>query len=415
MKKVLIPIVVIAALGGIVWSSMSDGFKSEKGTKVYAEVSEQRDISNIVKASGQIDPRIKVNVSAHIVAKIEKLYVEEGQEVAKGQPFLELEKETLQAIQQQATAQLQINRSHLRQAKIDLEDADIKRNRAERLQTQGIASSEALETAVLAQRSAKLRVEQAQEAIQQAQANLDKAQDDLRKTTIYSPLTGRVISLQAEEGEVVVSGTMNNAASVIGVVADLSEVLADVDVDETEIVDVQLGQSAEVLVDAVADFVYTGTVVEIASSGFQRPQQPDVTFFKVKVLIDSPDEKLRPGMSARAEIEVATHRDTVVVPIQTVVYRKPLAGDVPDESAEDIKVVFRMEEGKAVQTPVEIGITDTTHAEITSGLDAGIEVITGPSRTLKKLAHDEAVRVEKDREDGDKTDDGVNDEGESDD
>ncbi|MBZ0114783.1 MAG: efflux RND transporter periplasmic adaptor subunit [Thermoanaerobaculia bacterium] len=398
MKKILIPIVVIAALGGIVWSSMSGSFTSEKGTKVYAELSEQRDISNIVKASGQIDPRVKVNVSAHIVAKIEKLYVEEGQEVEKGQPFLELEKETLQAIQQQSAAQLQINRSQLRQAKIDLEDADIKRNRAERLQMQGIASSEALETAVLAQRSAQLRVEQAEESIQQAQANLNKAQDDLRKTTIYSPLTGRVISLQAEEGEVVVSGTMNNAASVIGVVADLSEVLADVDVDETEIVDVALGQTAKILVDAVTDFEYTGTVVEIASSGFQRPQQPDVTFFKVKVLIDSPDERLRPGMSTRAEIEVATHRDTVVVPIQTVVYRKPLTEGVQDDSADDIKVVFRMEGGKAVQTPVEIGITDTTHAEITSGLEAGVEVITGPSRTLKKLEHDEAVRVEKEKD-----------------
>ncbi len=395
MKKFVIPTVVVLVLLAIVWSSLSGSFQSEKGAKVYTEPAERRAISHVVKASGQIDPRTKVNVSAHIVAKIETLYVEEGQEVVKGQPFLELEKETLQAIQQQASAQLMINRSQLRQARIDLEDAQLKKTRAERLQGQGISSAEVLEAAVLAERSARLRVDQAEEAVRQAEANLAKAEDDLRKTTIYSPLTGRVISLQAEEGEVVVSGTMNNAASVIGVVADLSEVLAEVDVDETEIVDVQLGQPALVVVDAVADHEYSGTVVEIASSGFQRPQQPDVTFFKVKVLIDEPDERLRPGMSARAELEVATHRDTIVVPIQSVVYRKPLDSDSDDESVDEVKVVFTVDEGAASQQAVEIGITDTTHAEILTGIEEGQTVVTGPSRTLKKLQHDEAVRVEK--------------------
>ena len=394
MKKFILPAVIVVGLVAVVAGSVFQSFDSEKGTKVYSELAEERDISNIVKASGQIDPRIKVNVSSHVVAKIETLYVVEGQEVEKGQPFLELEKETLRAVRQQAAAQLKISKSQFRGAKIDREDAQQKLKRAERLSDGGISSAEFLEGATLREKSAILQVDQAAQTVQQALASLQKADDDLRKATIYSPLSGRVISLSAEEGEVVVSGTMNNSASVIGIVADLSEVLAEVDVDETEIVDVELGQPAIIVVDAVSDLEIHGTVVEIASSGFSRLQQPDVTFFKVKVLLTEPDGRLRPGMSARAEIEVATELDTLVVPIQAVVYREPVDAEDTSGGTEKEKVVFVVEEGQAVQRSVVIGITDTTHAEILEGLETGDEVVIGPSRTLKKLQHDEVLRVE---------------------
>ena len=160
---------------------------------------------------------------------------------------------------------------------------------------------------------------------------IEKTQDDLTKTTIYAPLTGRVIALSAEEGEVVVSGTMNNPASIIGIIADLSEILAEVDVDETEVAYLEIGQSATLTVDALADRVYEGKVVEIGSSGFSRPQQPDVTFFKVKVLLDEPDADLRAGMSVRAEIVTAEHEEALVVPIQVVVERLPL-----DDEGEEV-------------------------------------------------------------------------------
>src|SRR4029077_16401949 len=122
---------------------------------------------------------------------------------------------------------------------------------------------------------------------------LTKAQDDLSKTTIYAPLSGRVITLNAKEGEVVVSGTMNNPGSVIATIADMSEILANVDVDETEIVSVKVGQEAVLRVDALPNRVYHGQVVEIGSNGFNRPQQPDVTFYQVKVLYTDSDEALK--------------------------------------------------------------------------------------------------------------------------
>jgi HlyD family secretion protein len=295
--------------------------------------------------------------------------------------------------------------SQRRQAQVDLADAQLQLERTQKLASQGIAAQDRLDAAQLQERSARLRLEQSQEAIRQARAGLVRADDDLRKTILYAPISGRVITLQAKEGEVVVSGTMNNPASIIATVADLSELLVEVDVDETDVVDVEVGQMVEVQVDAIPDHTYHGRVVEIGSSGFSRPQQPDVTLFKVKVLLTDPDRRLRPGMSARAEIEVATHSQALVVPVQAVVYRAPLGADgEPQEDQEEIKVAFVVEEGKAVQRAVVVGIADPTHVEIVSGLDGGQQVVTGPHRVLKNLQDGEAVRIvdeDKDKKDDD--------------
>jgi HlyD family secretion protein len=287
-------------------------------------------------------------------------------------------------------------RSQRRQAEVERADADFQLKRQQNLVEQGIASHDRLEAAQLRARSAKLQVEQAGEAINQATAALDRARDDLRKTTIYAPITGRVITLQAKEGEVVVSGTMNNPASIIATVADLSELLAEVDVDETDIVNVQVGQPAEVTVDAVPDHRYHGRVVEIGSSGYSRPQQPDVTFFKVKILLADPDRSLRPGMSARAEVRVATHPQALVVPVEAVVYRKPLdERGKAKESEDEIKVAFTVEKGKAVQHAVQTGIADATHVEIVAGIAPAAQVITGPHRVVKTLDSGDTVQVQK--------------------
>jgi HlyD family secretion protein len=202
----------------------------KKASRVYLEEVERQDISRLVKASGEIDPRVKVNLSAHVIARIEKLFVEEGDSIEAGDPVLELEKEAFVAIRDRAVAELSIARSRLRQAEIELEDNDLKLRRMQRLADEMVISSEQLESSQLQHKSAELKLEQGREAVIQAQASLDKAKDDLSKTTIFAPLSGRVIELRAEEGEVVVSGTMNNPASVIGIIADLSEILAVVDV-----------------------------------------------------------------------------------------------------------------------------------------------------------------------------------------
>ncbi|HEX3126628.1 MAG TPA: efflux RND transporter periplasmic adaptor subunit [Thermoanaerobaculia bacterium] len=390
MKKIVIGAVVVLVLGAMVAAALR-GSRREKGTKVYVELVAQRDIGRLVKASGEIDPRVKVNISAHVVGKIERLYVEEGDSIKKGQPFLDLEKESFIAARDQWAASLRKAQTEVRQAEVNLADTRNKLARAERLSKEGILSSEQLEAAQLAEANAKLRLEDSRESVLQARANLEKVKDDLKKTTIYAPLTGRVIKLNAEEGEVVVSGTMNNAGSVIGEIADLSEILANVDVDETEVVLVKPGQDAVIKVDALPNKQYHGHVSEVGSKGFNRPAQPDVTFFDVEVLLDDPDEDLRPGMSVRAEINTAVHPNALVVPIQAVVER-----DIKDQKAgttDEADVVYVVENGKAVQRKVETGISDETRVEVVAGVKTGEKVVTGPYRSLRDLEQGETVKV----------------------
>lgn len=391
MKKSLVVVAVLVVLGTIVTASLMKNRAGGDGEKVYAEEAVRRSISRIVKARGTIHPRTEVNISPHLVARIETLYVQEGQQVEAGEPFLTLEKDAFVAAEQRAAAQVQIARTRLRQGRVDLADAELQLERARRLAAERIVSEERLEAAELQYESARSRVDEAEESLLQARADLAKARDDLDKTTIYAPIDGRVIDLNAEQGEVVVTGTMNNPASVVATVADLSEIMVEVDVDETEIVAVEVGQEALVTVDAIPDHEYRGRVVEIGSSGFQKPAQPDVTYFEAKVLLEDPDRRLRPGMSARTEIEVATHEDAVVAPIQSVVYRPP--ADAAGEG-DEIRVVFVVEEGTAVQRPVEVGITDTTHAELLEGVEMGERVVTGPQRALKDLEDGDEVWID---------------------
>ena len=418
MKKILLIIVGILVLTALVVLGIRRG-GADKGTKVYAEEAVRRDISEVIKASGEIDPKEKVNISAHVVGKIDHLYVKEGDTIQKGQPFLQLEQEAYIAQRDQWAAQLRNASTGVRQAEVNLADARIKLDRARRLSTEGISTRQDLESAQLQEASARLSLDSAREAVKQTQASLDKARDDLSKTIIYAPLSGRVIVLNAEQGEVVVSGTMNNPGSVIGTIADLSEILAKVDVDETEVVDVAVGQPALLKVDAIPSHDYHGRVVEVGSSGSSRAAQPDVTFFEVKILLTDADASLRPGMSVRAEIRAVTHEKAIVVPIQAVVERLPVADEKTDEEAdekaeraaksaaeetgktdEEIKVVFVVDAlakgakgAKAHQRPVTTSISDETHVEVKSGLAAGERVVTGPYRTLRDLADGAAVTV----------------------
>ena len=410
LKRWLIAVGVVAVLGVIVFASIRS--RAAEGTKVYTEPVGRRDMVARVKASGEIDPRVKVKISAHVIGRIEKLFVKEGDRIEAGQPFLELEQTGFVAARDQSAALLQSAETAVRQAEVDLADARRQERRAVELSAEGIITQEQLDAAHLRATSAELNLDRARDGVRQARAALDKARDDLAKTTIFAPLAGRVIELNAEEGEVVVSGTMNNPASVIGTIADLSELLAVVDVDETEIVDVALGQEATVDVDAVPGTTYHGQVVEVGSSGYAKPRQPDVTYFRVKVLIADADDGLRPGMSARVAIRTAGHDGVLAVPIQSVVERPPAgaaekatagapsaagekatAAATPAGDKEPEKVVFVVAAGKAKRLAVATGIADTTHVEITSGLAGGEEVVTGPYRSLRDLKDGEAVRV----------------------
>ena len=415
LKRALIVVGGLLVLGGVLAASLKAG-RGSKGIRVYAEAAARRDLQQVVKATGEIEPRVKVNISAHVVAKIEKLFVNEGDWIEKGKPFLMLEQNVFVADRDQWAAQLRSAQAAVRRQEVALADATTKLHRAEKLYAGGSFTAEQLENAQLAERSARLQLEEATDLVSQDRANLLRAETDLRKTVIYAPISGQVIALNAKEGEVVVSGTMNNAASVIGTIADMSEVLAEVDVDETEIVQVRLGQRATLKVDALPRRVYHGRVTEVGSSGYNRPAQPDVTFFKVKLLLDDSDRRLRSGMSVRAEIATQTDKGALVVPIQAVVERPPLAGaaradrgadrrtdgadgadraDRADRSqeGEEVKVVFVVAGGKARQRQVGTGISDETHVEVTAGLRPGERVVTGPYRSLRDLKDGDSVEI----------------------
>jgi HlyD family secretion protein len=395
VKKFLIGLLVVLVLGGIVFASLrAQG--GDKGATVYAAVAEQRELAQIVKATGELQPRVKVNISAHVIGKIDRLYVQEGDLIRKGDPFLRLEQQAFLAQRDQWAAQLRSSQTAVRQAEVSLADTRVKLARAQKLKTEGIATQQDLEASQLAETSARLQLDSARDAVRQTQANLVKAQDDLTKTTIYSPLTGRVIALNAKEGEVVVSGTMNNPGSVIGTIADMAEIMAEVDVDETEIVNVRLGQEATLRVDALPGHEYKGKVAEVGSSGYNRTNQPDVTFFKVKILLDQPDENLRARMSVRAEIRTATHAGALTVPIQAVVEREK------GKDTKARKVVCVIAGGTAVQRQVATGISDETRVELTSGVKPGEQVVTGPYRVLRDLKDGDAVQVSKTSEDEDR-------------
>jgi len=216
-------------------------------------------------------------------------------------------------------------------------------------------------------------------------------------------MDGTVIQLNAEQGETVVPGSTNLPGSVIMTVADMSVLLAEVEVSEVDVVSVALGQEAEVKVDALGTDPQMGHVVEIATSGRRDPTQGTIRF-RVKVALDDPDASLRPAMTAKVDILTATSDDAMTAPIQAVVKR------TLDDQGEEVKgtaakgiekseVVYVIADGEAAARAVETGISDELYVEIIAGLSDGQEVIIGPYRTLKNLHAGDAVKIEEKKDD----------------
>lgn len=394
MKRWLIIGGAAIVIAAIVIASVSGG--GPKGEKVYAEPAAKRTIESIVSAPGQVDPKVKVNISAHIVGKIEKLYFLEGETVKRGQRLVDLEKHIYVAQRDRLRAELASRRVEVRRAQAALNTAQASYQRAQSLSKQGIQAQELFDQSRLAQDNAIAALGSAQQGVAQAQAGLRQAEEDLSRTTIVSPIDGKVVQLNAHEGEVVVTGTMNNPGSVIAVIADLSQILVEAEVGETEVVSVALGQEARIKVDAIPDHEYKGRVVEIGSSAAVRQGAgAGIRYFKVKVGIDNADDRLRPGMTSQVAIVTRVAPDAVVVPIQSVVERVPgnKAGD-DDSDEEDsdkpkknyVFVVEGKKGGEKVkQVEVQTGISDATHVVISSGIKPGEKVVTGPFRTMRKL------------------------------
>lgn len=393
-KRIAIGAAAVVILGAIIVASIRGG--GPKGVKVYTEPAATRTIESVVTAPGQIDPKVKVNISAHIVGKIERLYFVEGQEVRRGQKLVELEKQIYVAQRDRLRAELASRRVEVQRSRAGLMTAEAAYRRAVELSRQGIQAQELFDQARLAQANAQAALAAAEQGVHQAQAGLRQAEEDLSRTTIVAPIDGKVVQLNAHEGEVVVTGTMNNPGSVIAVIADLSQILVEAEVGETEVVGIRIGQQASIAVDAITDRKYTGTVAEIGSSAAVRQGAgAGIRYFKVKVAITDADDRLRPGMTSQVSIVTSRAANAVAVPIQAVVERVPGAGpdDDHDESVPTKKYVFVARDGKAKQLEVSTGISDATHVVILSGISAGDPVITGPFRTLKELKDGQEINV----------------------
>jgi HlyD family secretion protein len=397
MKKVIIGVAILAVLALVAYASLNT--HSERGTAVTMEKAAQRTISSRVKATGEITPKNKVEISAKVIGEITNLPVKEGDIVHRGQILVQIEPDLYEAARDQARAALQQAKVAVTRVQVQLEDADRTLKRTSDLLSQGMASQQQMDAAQLACDTSRVELRSQKHSVEQYASALKRAEDDLRRTTIRSPMDGVVIQLNAERGETVVPGSTNLPGSVIMTVADMSSILAEVEVGEVDIVHVRLGLPAEVRVDALADKVQKGHVVEIATSGVKDPSQ-GVIRFTVKIVLEDPDPSLRPAMTAKVDIITATHDKVVAVPIQTVVKRK-LDGEgreVRGEKARELEkrdAVYLMENGKAKVRAVTTGISDDLFVEITDGVKDGDPVITGPYRTLKTLHDGDAVHEDK--------------------
>jgi len=397
MKKPLIVTGVVVALAVVVWASLREG--APKGTLVNTQEAQRKTVSARVKATGEITPEKKVEISAKVVGEIISLPVVEGQRVSSGDLLVEIERDLYEAARDQAGAALRQAEVSKRRLTIQLEDARRNLRRVRQLYRDELVSDEALEQAQLAVDTAEVELQAQEHAIAQYRSALKRADDDLARTTIRSPMEGVLIQLDAEQGETVVPGSTNLPGSVIMTVADMSRLLAEVEVSEVDVVNVALGQEAEVTVEALADAgPQAGHVVEIATSGRKDPSQGTIRF-RVKIALDDPDPALRPAMTAKVDILTATTENALTVPVQAVVKRTldEDGAEVTGSAAErldEVDVVYTIADGKSAVRAVDTGVADVLDVEITDGLEDGEEVITGPYRTLKKLADGEAVRAE---------------------
>jgi len=388
LKKPFIVLLVVGAVAVIFFVSLVGN--REKGVEVYQYTVEKRDLMSIVSASGIIEPKVRVNISSNVIGEIVKLAVKEGQKVNRGDFLLQIDPQQYEAEVRRLRAYLRVAEIKVEQAEVNLRDARNNLERVSSLFQKEFVSQMELEAAQVKYDFAEVQLKSAKEEVAQAQASLERAEDQLKKTTFTAPMSGIVSKLNAEEGETVITGTMNNPGTVIMTIADMSEVLATVNVDETEINKVRFTQRAKVTVDAIQGKEYQGEVIDIASSA---TKEGDVSVFQVKIAMEDPGQNLKPGMTSRAKIETDFRSQIFAVPLQSVVEREIEVTEGENKRKEDKDVVFLIEENKAKIVPVTTGISDDTDVEILSGVEEGDRVITGPYRNLKALKDGDLIKV----------------------
>jgi len=438
-KKWFIALVVILLLAAVAGANFY--FKKSDAVAINAEGVKKRDLEAIVTASGTIQAKRFVNISAVQMGKVTRLGVEEGDRVKAGQFLLEIDPNALRGTVQRGEAAVAAAQAGLAQSKVNVEtaratlslaQAQVKRQRD--LWAQQLTTKEALDKAEndvkIAQSELAAReagVSASAQMINQEAASLDTSRYNLHQVTLVAPFDGIVTRRNIEEGENVVVGTMNNAGTQLLTVADMSIIQAEVEVDETDIPSVQIGQTAKITIDALQDKTFTGRVTEIGNSPIQQATATtagqQATNFKVKVQIDQQIPEVRPGFTCSAAITTATRKQVLSVPIQAMaarelIYdangaivrepkdpkgkRKPKASDAPAVQAElkpgqtrkEVEGVFVMRNAAAEFVPVKVGIAGDKYFEVLSGLKEGDQVITGPFNNVRNLKDGDEVKID---------------------
>jgi HlyD family secretion protein len=437
-KKILIGVAIVLVGAAVVGANFY--FKKKDGIVVTAEAVRARDLEAIVSASGKLQAKRFVNMSAVQMGRVTRLAVEEGDRVKAGQFLLQIDPNILRGSVERGEAAVAGARSGLEQARVGIATAEanltLARDQAKRqreLWKEGLTTRETLDQAesLLKVRETELQARQSEvqsreHMIQQETASLSTSRYNLDQVTLNAPFDGIVTRRNIEEGENVVVGTMNNAGTQLLTVADMSIVEAELEVDETEIPSVKIGQPAKVTIDAIAGETFPGKVTEIGNSPLQTAAQAQAgqqaTNFKVVVTLDKAPDAVRPGFTCSAEITTGTRTQAVAVPIQAMAVRELVydkAGKIvrppkddkkkrssspeptvsaaelePGQTRKEVEGVFLMRNGVATFVPVKTGIAGDKYFEVLSGLKAGDQVITGPYNNVRNIKDGDTVRLE---------------------
>jgi HlyD family secretion protein len=404
--------VLILGMAGIALASQRD-----KGVTIRTEVVGQRDLVSIVTASGFIQPKRKVDISADVMGRVVTVAVEEGQWVEKGDLLLRIDPTSFQAATRRAEAGVAQARAQSAQARANWLQAQNAARRAEQLSRgENLISPADVEQAQTQLAVSDAQFEAARYQVAQAEAALAEAREALRKTTIVAPMSGRVTRLNIEEGETAVVGTMNNPGSLLLTIADLSEMEARVKVDETDVPHLSFGDSANIRIDAFPNREFVGRVTRIANSAINGTQaqaaQAQSVDFEVIITLSEPPEQLRPDLSATAEIVTETRLGALAVPILALTvrdaegkkYRPDVDAQAPNttqsagtgrmQRAAEVEGVFVVRDGKAHFVPVQVGIAGDRYFEVRSGLTAGDLVAAGPYQAVRDLEDGHSVKLQ---------------------
>ncbi len=378
--------------------------RRDSGLAVQVEKVTERDISMVISASGSIQPKRKVDVSASAIGKITRVAVKEGEYVKKGQFLLQIDPIQLESMVNQIEALLLAARANERQTFAQKTKAKNDLDRVLKLSEQGFLTSQEVDQ-IQANYDISVANHQATlHQIEQQEASLKSARHSFEEVTIEATMDGIITRLNVEEGESAIMGMTNIPGTVLVTIADLSVIETEVEVDETEVVHINLGDSASVTLDAFPDTSFAGEVTEIGNSPILSSSvtgQQGVDFNVIITIIES-IPNVRPGLSADTEITVAERTGALSIPIQSLTVRrkKDLKGYEPDSTQtgdeaanEEIEGVFVVEDRRAKFKPVEIGISSQRHFEVVGGLEQDEKVVSGNYRAIRDLKDGQLVKI----------------------